>query len=66
MTAVQMKLIWGLVWVKKQRPLKMVPMGTKAGFPLLHQLMDPFCKDLPGLLLKSLYHCGPDIFIVLS
>jgi hypothetical protein len=28
--------------------------------------MDPLCKDLPGLLLKSLYHCGLDIFIALS
>jgi hypothetical protein len=41
-------------------------MDTEAGIPLLHQLTDPLCKDLPELLLKSLYHCGLDIFIAFS
>jgi hypothetical protein len=34
-------------------------MGVEAEIPLMHQLMDPLCKELPELLLKPL-HCGLD------
>jgi hypothetical protein len=33
------------------------------GIPLMHQPMDPFCKELPGLLLQPLHLCGLDVFI---
>jgi hypothetical protein len=58
-----MKPVWGLFWTKKQRPLKVAAMIAKAGIPLMHQLMDPLCKELPGLLLEPLPHCGLDIFV---
>jgi hypothetical protein len=38
-----MKPVHGLFWVKEWRLLKIVPMGIKAGIPLAHQVMDPFC-----------------------
>jgi hypothetical protein len=56
MRLVQMKPIQRLFWVKEYRPLKIVLMGTEAHIPLTHQLMDPLCKELPGLLLEPLHH----------
>jgi hypothetical protein len=32
---------WKLFWVKRKRWLKAVPMGSDAGIPLTHRLMDP-------------------------
>jgi hypothetical protein len=29
----------------------------------MHQLTDPFYRELPGLLLESLHHHSPDVFI---
>jgi hypothetical protein len=39
---------------------KTVTMAIEA---LVHLLIDPLCKELPGLLLEPLYHNGLDIFI---
>jgi hypothetical protein len=50
MRLVQMTLIWDLFW-EKQRSLKIVPMGAKAGIPLTHPSTDPLCKELPELQL---------------
>jgi hypothetical protein len=48
---VQTKHILDLFW-KKQRSLKIVPMGAEAGIPLAHHSMDPLCKELPELQLE--------------
>jgi hypothetical protein len=31
--------------------------------PLTHQPMDPFRKELPGMLPEPLHHCSLDIFV---
>jgi hypothetical protein len=45
-------------------------MDAETGNPLLHQLMDPLHKELPGLLLllllETLHHYSPDVFIQLK
>jgi hypothetical protein len=63
MSLVQMKPIQGLFWVKESRLLTIVLMSVEASIPLTHQLMDPFCKELPGLLLESLHHHSLDVFV---
>jgi hypothetical protein len=45
------------LWVKEKKPLKAIPMGIKAGIPLMHQPMDPIHKELGPLL-----HCSHDIY----
>jgi hypothetical protein len=35
-------------------------MSTEASILLTHQLTDPLCEELFGLLLKSLHHHGLD------
>jgi hypothetical protein len=49
--AVQMNPVQGMLCVKKQRLLKIVPVGNEAGIPLMYQPMKPFHKEFPGLLL---------------
>lgn len=41
MRTIQMKPVWGLFWVKEQRPLETVPIGPESGSPLTHWLMHP-------------------------
>jgi hypothetical protein len=43
--------------------LKVVPMREEAGIALTHQLMDPLCKELLGLMLEAMHHRGFHIFI---
>jgi hypothetical protein len=31
-------------------------MGVETGISLMQQLMDPVCKETPGLLLETLHH----------
>jgi hypothetical protein len=38
-------------------------MAVEVGFTLMHQPMDPFRKELPGVLLKPLHHQGLDVFV---
>jgi hypothetical protein len=38
-------------------------MGTAAGISLTHQLMDRIHKELPQLLLKSVYHHSLAVFV---
>jgi hypothetical protein len=60
MGLVQMKLVQGLFITKEQRPLKTAPIGTESGNPLMHQLIEPLHKELPGLL-EPLHHCSPAV-----
>jgi hypothetical protein len=41
-----MKPIQGYFWVKEEKPLKLIPMGTKAGL----QPIDPLWNKFPPLL----------------
>jgi hypothetical protein len=53
---VEMKPLWGLFWVKGQRPLKIIPMHMEVGIPLTHQSLGPAHEELPGLLLQTPHH----------
>jgi hypothetical protein len=48
MRNIQMKPVWGLFWVKEQRPIKTVPTDNESESPLTHQLMHPLHKGLPS------------------
>jgi hypothetical protein len=62
MRLVEMKLFWGLLWVKEMKPLKRVPMGIEAGIPMTHQPIVPLCKEYSGLLLEPMCHHSLEIF----
>jgi hypothetical protein len=52
MRVAQLKHHWRLLWVKEQKPLKLVTMGSETGISLKNQLMYPLYKEHPGLLLN--------------
>jgi hypothetical protein len=41
-------------------------MVVKERIPLMHEAMDPICKELPGLSLEPLHQCSLEIFIQLE
>jgi hypothetical protein len=45
MKVIQIKLVQGLLWTKEYMSFKTVTMATEA---LVHLLIDPLCKELPG------------------
>jgi hypothetical protein len=58
MRYVQTKIVWGLISADEYSLLKVIPMGTKEVVSMTHQPMDLFQKELHGLLLETLHHCG--------
>lgn len=50
-----MKPVQGLFWVKEQSSLQAVLVDGEAGIPLMHRLMYPLRKELPGLLLELMH-----------
>jgi hypothetical protein len=38
-------------------------MGVLAGIPLMHQPLDLLYKELYGLLMESLHHCGLHAYV---
>jgi hypothetical protein len=40
-----------------------IPTGIEASMPMMHQLLDPLWKELPGLLLEMLHHHSLNVFV---
>jgi hypothetical protein len=48
----QMKSIWRMIWPKKYRPLRIVPVDIEVSVLPTYHPMHPIPKELPGLLLE--------------
>jgi len=57
---VHMEVVQELHWMKQHSLLKVVPVSAEKS--TWHQLMGP-CKELLWLMLQSMHHYHPDIFI---